>query len=75
MRFVLRQEAAVVFCDDFRSVLYRVAGLLERSCLLQNVRGQDVADVVGAVRKKASDRATLGVRIVDAITNCVFFEG
>jgi hypothetical protein len=44
-----------MLCYNFRSVLDRVAGLLERACLLQNVRGQYIANIVGTVRKKASD--------------------
>jgi len=57
-----------VLRHHLRRVLDRVAGLFVGTCLLQDVRGKHVTNIVGAVREEALDRSLPGPRVVvDAI--------
>lgn len=51
--------------DHLGRVLDRVARLLEAACLLEDVGGQHVADVVRPVGQQTLDGPTLGIGVVD----------
>lgn len=54
--------------NDLRRILNGIARLLIGTCFLENMRGQNIPDVMWAVRKQALDRATPGVGIVDPVS-------
>lgn len=56
-----------MFRDRLGRVLDRVAGLLVRARLLEDVRCEDIAHVVWPMRKQTLDSASFGIGIVDAV--------
>ena len=54
--------------DHVRRILDRVACLLIRSGLLEDVGGEHVPDIMWSVRQQALDHAAAGVGVEDAIT-------
>lgn len=65
---VLRKEAAVVLLHDIGRILNGIARLLVGSGLLQNMRRQNVPQVMRSMRQEALDRTPSGIGIIDAVT-------
>ncbi len=65
--FVLRKEATVVLLNYIGCILNCVARLLVGSGLLQNMRRENIPQVMGAMRQQAFDGTPPGVRVVNSI--------
>lgn len=66
--FVLGKEAPIVLLDHVRGVLDRIAHLLVGSGQLEDVGGQHVPDIMGAVWQQALDRPAASIGIVDPVS-------
>lgn len=64
---VLVQEPPIVLRDHFGGVLDRIAGLFVGPGLLQDMRCQNVPDVVGTVGQQTLDGSALCPGVVDTI--------
>ena len=56
-----------MLCDHIGRVLNGVARLLIGAGLLQNMRREHIADIVGPMRQQPIDRPSTGIGIVDAM--------
>ncbi len=64
-RLVLRQEATVVLLNDIRRVLDGITRLLIRSGLLEDMRCQNIPEIMRSMREQSFDGAAAGIGIVD----------